>query len=167
MTDDGSGAEYEAVVVVVSDSASTGAREDTTGPCIEELLAKAGIGVKGIVIIEDELARIKETLIRLSDIERVDLVVTAGGTGFGPRDVTPEATLSIVERLANSLAELMRVKSYGRGPEAALSRGIAGTRGETLIVNLPGSPSGAGENLEALMPILRHVLLLISGGQPH
>jgi len=167
MTDETRAWVFKAAVVTVSDSAAAGEREDLSGPKVKEILTEVGIGVNDVVIIPDELRLIKETITRLCDEEDIDLVVTTGGTGFGPRDVTPEATLSVIERQANSLVELMRSKSYGHGPEAALSRGIAGIRGSTLILNLPGSPSGAGENLDALLPILRHALQLVKGGQPH
>lgn len=168
MTDETQAWVFKAVVVTVSDSAAAGEREDLSGPKVKEILTEVGIGVDDVIIIPDELRQIRETIARLCDEEDdIDLVVTTGGTGFGPRDVTPEATLSIIERQANSLVELMRSKSYGHGPEAALSRGIAGIRGSTLILNLPGSPSGAAENLDALLPILRHALQLVKGGQPH
>jgi molybdopterin adenylyltransferase len=94
-------------------------------------------------------------------------VLTTGGTGFGPRDVTPEATLAVTERHADNLSEMMRVRALSHTPEAALSRGVAGIRGKTLIVNLPGSPLGAEQSLESLLPILPHALQLLNGGKPH
>jgi len=159
--------QFGAVVVTVSDSASRGTRDDLSGPAAARLLEESGIGVLQRLIIPDELERIKTTLVEQCDREDVDLVVTSGGTGFSPHDVTPEATLAVIERQANSLAELMRARASGDDPRSALSRGIAGIRAETLIVNLPGSPSAVEESLKILIPILNHALLLIGGGEPH
>lgn len=159
--------QFRAAVVTVSDSASRGDRDDLSGPAAARLLEESGIGVAQRLIIPDELERIKATLVEQCDREEINLVVTSGGTGFSPRDLTPEATLAVVERQANSLAELMRARACGGDPRSALSRGIAGIRAATLIVNLPGSPSAVEENLKILLPILGHALLLLGGGDPH
>ncbi len=162
-----SGDGFRAVVVTVSDSAAEGEREDVSGPLAREILQGAGIVIAGMKTVPDELQTIKTALCDFCDHGELDLVVTTGGTGFGPRDNTPEATTSIIERQAQNLAEFMRVKSYHLGPWAALSRGVAGIRGSTLIINLPGSPRGVEESLKALLPILDHALTLLKGGQPH
>jgi molybdopterin adenylyltransferase len=158
---------YRAAVVTISDSAANGDREDLSGPAVQELLQRAGIEVVESSIVPDELQEIKRILVHLSDDLGLDIVLTTGGTGFGPRDVTPEATLAVTERHADNLSEMMRVRALSHTPEAALSRGVAGIRGKTLIVNLPGSPLGAEQNLESLLPILPHALQLLNGGKPH
>jgi molybdopterin adenylyltransferase len=158
---------YRAAVITVSDSTAGGEREDLSGPTVEKTLQQAGIEVVETIVVPDDLHQIKQTLIRLSDEAGLDIVITTGGTGFGPRDVTPEATLAVIERQANNLAEMMRVRAFGETPEAALSRGVAGIRGKTLIVNLPGSPRAVEQNLASLLPILPHALLLLNGGKPH
>ncbi len=162
-----SGEVFQAAVVTVSDSAAAGEREDLSGPLAAKILGEAGFNVAEQKIVPDEFSAIIEVLCDLSDRRDLALVITTGGTGFGPRDMTPEATAAVIERQADNLSEFMRFKSYHIGPKAALSRGVAGIRGETLILNLPGSPAGVEESLKAIVPILGHALTILKGGQPH
>lgn len=156
-----------AAVVTVSDGVSAGVREDTSGDTLEELLRENGFDVVRRVI-EDDAAVISRVLCELSG-DGVLLVLTTGGTGFAPRDVTPEATRAVVEREAPGVAEAIRADALTRTPHALLSRGIAGLRGATLIVNLPGSPGGCRDGFAVLRPALRHGLELASGdtATPH
>src|SRR6476619_186788 len=151
-----------AAVLTISDGVSAGTRDDGSGDAAQELLAGAGFDVATRQVVPDERAEIERTLARLAASHT--LVVTTGGTGFGPRDVTPEATKAVLEREAPGLSELMRAAGLAHTPMAALSRGIAGTRAATLIVNLPGSPKGALESFEALRPVLSHALDQLAGG---
>ena len=153
-------------MVTVSDGVSRGVREDASGRAVAELLEGAGFDVKRRDVVPDERAQIEGLLRTLAD-EAVALVVTTGGTGLGPRDVTPEATRAVIEREAPGLAEEMRAAGRGSTPLAALSRGIAGTRGSTLIVNVPGSERGATESLSAIIPALPHALDLLAGQTVH
>jgi molybdenum cofactor synthesis domain-containing protein len=159
--------DYIAAVVTISDSTAAGEREDESGPSAVEILEKAGIQVAFTEVVPDEIGEISAVLKRFSDKDRVDVVVTTGGTGFSPRDVTPEATLDIIERRADGLTDLMRMESLRKTPNAALARGVCGIRGSTLIINLPGSPKAVKENLKALLSVLDHGLVLLRGGKPH
>jgi len=152
-----------AAVVTVSDGVSQGTRADGSGDAAEALLRDAGFDVETRIVRPDERPAIESTLRDLSDARGFALVVTTGGTGFGPRDVTPEATLAVLEREAPGLAELMRRDGLRQTPMAALSRAVAGSRGATLIVNLPGSPKGVRESLGALMPVVPHAVELLGG----
>jgi molybdenum cofactor synthesis domain-containing protein len=152
------------VIVTVSDRSSRGEREDRSGPALEEAVRATGGTVIGRSLVQDDEERIRAELRRLADVERVPLILTTGGTGFAPRDVTPEATRAVVEREAPGLSEHARAVTARRTRHAILSRGLAGIRGASLIVNLPGSPKGAVETFEALAPVLPHALAVLSGG---
>ena len=150
-----------AVVLTISDSASRGEREDLSGPAVVEELGKLGAAIVGTNILADIEEEISRQLRHYADSGEVDLIVTAGGTGFAGRDVTPEATRQVIEREAPGLAELMRADSLRITPLAALSRSVCGIRGSTLIVNLPGSVRGARENLQAIARLLPHAISLL------
>ncbi len=152
-----------AVVITVSDSGAEGLREDRSGQAVVDRLRTAGYEIKFRVLVPDDIPAITAALCRCADDEKVALVVTTGGTGVAPRDVTPEATLQVIHRLVPGMAEAMRAASLTKTPHAMLSRGVAGIRQATLIVNLPGSPSGALENLEVILPALPHALAKIQG----
>ena len=153
---------YKAAVLTVSDRSARGERPDGAGPLVASLLEAAGYQVVETALVPDEQPDIEAALIRLCG--QAALVVTTGGTGFSPRDVTPEATLAVCERLAPGIPEAMRAASLAVSPRAMLSRGAAGLRGGTLIINLPGSPKAARENLEAVLPALEHGLKMLLGG---
>lgn len=153
---------YTAKVITVSDRSARGERPDESGPLVKTLLEAANYRVTELQIVPDELEEITQAL-KDAAAEDIALVVTTGGTGFAPRDVTPEATLSVVERLTPGIPEAMRASSAKITPRAMLSRAAAGIRARTLIVNLPGSPKAARENLEAVLPALDHGLLMLRG----
>ncbi len=154
-----------AAVLTVSDSCSRGEKVDLSGPAVAEALGRRNFLVVGRGVVADERAAIQEKLIELCESAR--LVVTTGGTGIAPRDVTPEATRAVSERLVEGIAERMRSEGAHRTRFAALSRAVCGIRGTSLILNLPGSPAGAVESLEAVMDLLPHVLELIAGRTEH
>lgn len=154
---------YHAAVLTVSDRCSRGERPDTGGPLVAEVLKNAGYDVVKTAIVPDEQPLIEEALRAIADAGDIQLLVTTGGTGFSPRDVTPEATAAVCERLTPGIPEAMRYASMQVTSRAMLSRAQAGIRGKTLIVNLPGSPKAARENLEAVLPALAHGLEMLSG----
>jgi molybdopterin adenylyltransferase len=152
-----------ALVFTISDSASRGERQDLSGPAAREELQKAGCEVRDVQIVPDEFEIIQRKLIEQSQAPDIDLIVTTGGTGLAPRDVTPEATAAVIEKAVPGLAELMRREGMKASPRAALSRAVVGVRNKTLIINLPGSVKGVRESLAAISGILGHALEVISG----
>jgi molybdenum cofactor synthesis domain-containing protein len=155
---------FKAAVVTVSDKASVGERIDTGGPLVVAMLEAAGYDVVSTSIVPDEQDRIEARLVELADKYDVPLIVTTGGTGFSPRDVTPEATIAVCSRLTPGIPEAMRIASLKITNRAMLSRMAAGIRGGSLIVNLPGSPKSIRENFEAVLPALAHGLEMLRGG---
>ena len=149
-------------VLTLSDKGSRGERVDTSGPLAAELVQPLG-QVEFEQILPDEKEQIYELLCLWSDEHKLDLILTTGGTGLSPRDVTPEATLKAIDREVPGIAEAMRVQNLEKAPRAMLSRGIAGMRSNTLIINLPGSPKAVRENLLILLPVLEHALQISSG----
>lgn len=158
--------QFTAAVLTLSDQGAAGRREDTSGPAVRERLTELGIEIAEHAIQSDDPDATADRLRQWVDAG-ISLIVTTGGTGFGPRDNTPEATRRVIQRDAPGLAELMRAEGLRKTPMAALSRGICGIAGRTLIVNLPGSERAVRENLDALAPILPHALQLISGDTEH
>ena len=156
-------------ILTVSDRGARGERVDTAGPAVGEVVGRIGASIVETAVLPDEVASISLQLRRWCDAGGVDLVLTTGGTGLSPRDVTPEATLEVAERLVPGLAELMRAEGLKSTPMASLSRAVVVTRGRTLIVNLPGSERGARESLEAVLSLLPHAVELLQGdaGEQH
>ncbi len=152
-------------LVTVSDSVSHGQREDRSGPALDERCRTLGWQVFSSLVVPDEAGVIQVRLIELADSGRFDLILTTGGTGIGPRDVTPEATRAVCGKLIPGLAERMREAGTRSNPRAALSRAVAGVRGRTVIVNLPGSPRGAVESLDAIADLLPHAAEVLRGAR--
>jgi molybdopterin adenylyltransferase len=154
---------FRAVIITVSDRGSRGEREDRSGPEVEAMVRTLGMEIIATLIIPDEQEEIRQKLLEWSDCGKADLIVTTGGTGVSPRDVTPDATREVIEREIPGMAEAMRRQSSAITPHAMISRALAGIRGRTLIINLPGSPRGARENLSVVMPALAHAIAKIKG----
>lgn len=150
-------------VVTASDKGSKGKRVDESGPLIGELLQSIGGVVKEYVIVPDERQKLSETLIYMCDDAKLDIIFTTGGTGFSTRDITPEATLDVIDRLTPGISEAIRMKSLSITPHAMLSRAVSGIRKQTLIINLPGSPKGVKESLEIILPVLSHGVGILKG----
>jgi len=153
----------KAGVITLSDKGSRGQREDLSGPEVIRMLKEIGIETDRCEIIPDEAEIISQKLIEFADRYQLDLVVTTGGTGVSPRDVTPEATLKVIDREIPGMAEAMRRESMTQTPHAMISRAVAGIRKTTLIINLPGSPKGVRENLAVILPALKHAIEKIKG----
>jgi len=154
-----------AAILTVSDSSARGARQDTSGPALASLLMQNCYQVVETAVVPDEAPEIQSALIRMSEVAR--LVISTGGTGLSPRDVTPEATRAICDRIVEGLSEIMRLEGLKKTPYAALSRSICGTRGTSLIVNVPGSARGAVESLSAIIELIPHALNLLRGLTDH
>ena len=148
-------------VLTISDRSAQGEREDRSGPLIQEIVIQRGWEVIASEIIADKQVEIEERLTSWCDSGEIDLILTTGGTGFSPRDRTPEATRNVVERLAPGLVEAMRTRSMSKTPHAMLSRAVAGIRKSTVIINLPGSPKAVEENLAVIIPALPHAIQLL------
>ena len=148
-------------ILTISDRSSRGEREDASGPALLQLVQEVGWFVTITAILPDDESAIREKLTIWADGAELDLILTTGGTGFAPRDVTPEATRAVIEREAPGLAEAMRAASLKVTPHAMLSRIVTGIRKKTLIINLPGSPKGALENLHVVIPVLPHAIQLL------
>ena len=159
--------EIKAVVVTVSDACARGEREDSSGETLVRLLSQMGAQIIAREITADDLEPLADLLRRLADGRKVNLIVTTGGTGFGPRDNTPEATLRVIEREAPGLAEAMRNETLRQTPMAMISRGVCGLRSGTLIVNLPGSPKAVEESFAVIRPVLNHAVALLAGQTGH
>lgn len=158
-------AAFTAAVVTVSDSCARGDRVDVSGPAVVEALKKLGFNLVATKVVQDDSMQIQNALVHLALEAR--FIVTTGGTGIAERDVTPEATEAICDRLINGIAERMRLKGAKKTPYAVLSRALCGVRGKTLILNLPGSPAGAVESLEAVAAVIPHALNLLDGKTEH
>jgi molybdopterin adenylyltransferase len=150
-------------ILTVSDRSSQGLRDDASGPALEDMLRSKNMDVAWTAVCPDSVDEIGSILVLWADTKGADLILTTGGTGLSPRDVTPEATVEVVSRLVPGMAEAMRQASLAKTPYAMISRAVAGVRGRTLIINLPGSPRGAVENLEAVMPAIEHAVAKIQG----
>ena len=156
---------FAAGIITVSDKGSQGKREDLSGPAIAEMLSDVAIVIKHTLIIPDEKDQIQEAIINLADVEKLDLILTTGGTGVSPRDLTPDATLDVIEKEIPGMAEAMCHQSMLITPRAMISRAVVGIRGRSLIINLPGSPKGAKENLAVILPALKHAIEKIKGDE--
>ena len=159
--------QIHAVVITANDAGSRGEREDTSGELLIELLTGIGAHIVAKEILSDDLEPLSDKLREYADRPQVNLIITTGGTGFGPRDNTPEATLRVIERAAPGLAEAMRIETLKNTPMAMISRGVCGIRSFTLIVNLPGSPKAVRESFEVIKPVLNHAIDLLAGETKH
>lgn len=150
-------------ILTISDKGSTGERQDRSGEAIREVLSSLDVSIVNCGMVPDEKDLIVEKLVEWADKDNLDVVVTTGGTGLTPRDVTPEATLAVVDRIVPGFAEVMRAESLKKTPHAMLSRAVVGTRGACLIVNLPGSPKAVRECLQVILPALPHAVETLKG----
>jgi molybdopterin adenylyltransferase len=148
-------------ILTISDRASRQERLDTAGPALEDIIVENGWNVVRTAVIPDDYDRIVQILTEWSEQGRTDIILTTGGTGFAPRDVTPEATQAVIQKITPGISEYMRIESLKITPHAMLSRGTAGIRNKTLIINLPGSPKASVENLKTILPILPHAVELL------
>ena len=153
----------KAGILTLSDKGSRGEREDLSGAVIREMLEGAGITVTAYEVIPDDAVLISSKLKEWSDSKGLNLIITTGGTGLSPRDVTPEATLAVIEKRVPGMEEAMRAESLKKTPNAMISRAVVGIRGKTLILNLPGSPRAVRENLDVILPVLPHALSKLGG----
>ena len=156
-------ARWKVGIVTASDKGARGEREDLSGQVIREIVQDIDAEVTEYVVIPDEFEVLRDTLLSFADGHRLDLIVTTGGTGLATRDVTPEATRAVIERDVPGMAEAMRAASLAKTPMAMLSRSVVGTRGNSLIINLPGSPKGVRECLEVVLPVIPHALEILQG----
>lgn len=154
---------FTAAVITLSDKGYAGEREDKSGPLIYQMLKEAGYDVKEILLLPDDRKQLEGSLCRLADEQNVDVIFTTGGTGFSERDITPEATIAVCDRMATGIAEAIRQYSLSITDRAMLSRATSGIRKKTLIVNLPGSPKAVRESLEYILPALGHGLGILKG----
>ncbi|KAB3532783.1 MogA/MoaB family molybdenum cofactor biosynthesis protein [Alkaliphilus pronyensis] len=152
-------------VITASDKGFKGERVDNSGPLIGEILKDIGGNVVEYAIVPDEKEKLIEKMIYMCDILNLDLIITTGGTGLSPRDITPEATLEVIDRNVPGIPEAIRMKSLSITPKAMLSRAVAGIRKQTLIINLPGSPKGVREGLEVIVPALSHGIGILKGSE--
>ena len=162
--------QINAVVITASDACSRGEREDASGELLVDLLRELGAEVLATKILPDDADAIADALREFADREDVNLILTTGGTGFAPRDNTPEATLAVIERAAPGLAEAMRIETLKQTPMAMISRGVCGIRSGALIANLPGSPKAVRESFAVIAPVLKHAIALLvgkPGGEMH
>jgi molybdenum cofactor synthesis domain-containing protein len=154
---------YKIGIITASDKGAANERIDLSGPLISEIMTHASYDVAAILIVPDEIDLLADAMIDFADEKQLSLILTTGGTGFSPRDVTPEATRRVVERFAPGISEAMRMFSLTKTPKAMLSRGVSGIRGRCLIINLPGSPKAVEECLTYILPALRHGLDILTG----
>lgn len=159
--------QIQAVIITASDACARGEREDKSGELLLQLLTGLGAHIVAKEILSDDLEPLSAKLRECAARPEVNLIITTGGTGFGPRDNTPEATLAIIERQAPGLAEAMRMETLKHTPMAMISRGVSGIRAGTLIVNLPGSPKAVGESFAVIKPVLNHAIDLLAGDTRH
>lgn len=154
---------FTVAILTVSDKGWSGERQDVSGRAVQEILSKIDARIVNYGIVPDEKELIAKKLVKWADEDKVDVIITTGGTGLSPRDVTPEATLSVVDRIVPGFAEAMRLASLKKTPMAMLSRAVAGARGSCLIINLPGSPKAVRECLEPILPALPHAVETLKG----